>query len=102
MNDEPFLAGSFPVDSDGFQIGPIQIRQDHRRLEVWFSKAKRLPCERWRHETHAGMSVYYSSKQAKPYGDVKGVPIVAGIIYLWKIPPLYPVRQLHVALEDFK
>lgn len=102
MNDEPFLVGSFPVDSDGCQIGPIQIRQDDRRLEVWFSTGEHLPREHWRHERHAGMSVYYSSKLAKPYGDGKEVPIVAGIIYPWETVTLYPVRQLRVALEDFK
>jgi len=104
LSDEPFLSGSFLVDADRCRIGPIQIRQDQQTLEVWFTTGEHLPRDHWRYERHTGLGVYYSSKMAKPYGGGKDVPIVAGLVYSWGDSPaaLYPVQQLHVAIEDFK
>lgn len=105
MSDEPFLSGSFPVDSEHCQIGGrIQLRQDQQTLAVWFSSGEHLPRDHWRQERHAKVSVYYSSRKTKAYGREQEVPIVAGITCSWGEPPatLYPVQQLHVVIEDFK
>ena len=104
MSAKPFLEGSFPVDSDPCQIGSIQIRQDQQTLQVWFSRGHNLPRNHWKREDLAGMTVYYSSHMARAYGGEADVPVVAGIVCSWPEGPstLYPVRTLHVAIEDFK
>ena len=96
LGTEAPISGSFAVSAERSQAGPLEVRQNSKELQVWFSHVDSPPLSQWHREDHERTVLYLSRE-----GDVS---FIEGIVFVWPQGPisLYPVQQLHLAVEDFK
>ena len=61
------MQGVFQIGGHQFRAGAFQLRQNKKKLEVWFSTGKNVPHDHWtqRYDESIGISAWFSSRKAK-------------------------------------
>lgn len=96
LSKEALISGIFLITGERSPAGPIDVCQNTKELQVWFSHIDSPPLRQWSPEDYEGTVLYLSREGEGSF--------IEGIVYFWPQNPtaLYPVRRLYLAVEDFK
>jgi len=108
---QQFLQADFPVAGIELDLGPLQLAQDEKLLELWFGMGNDRPRDRLTsdRDVETGISIWLPPEGTRVVSPVSRIarraecqPLAGPAVEMARTVATYPIRLLRLAVEDFK
>ena len=104
--EQRVFRGEFPIDGRELCLGPLQLRQNPEKLELWFSTNCDIPRDGWssQHDANIEITLWFAQDMTQVgLGDRAECQLLAGLVVeMPQTVAAFPISSLWLSAEDFK